>query len=87
MPAIARSVGCIDALRNDPFHLQSAGLFIKGPPATDLVIAVVHGRACIRQQNAKAFLPLLKRLCADGLAVEVKEIEQEKDERFTVPRI
>lgn len=53
---------------------------MEGPPAPDLVIAELKGGACIGQQFAEAFLPLRQRPHADGFAIEVEEIEQEKDE-------
>ena len=59
-------------------------MVVEGLPAPDLVIAEVQRRACARQQVAKALLPLPKRPRADGFAIEVEEIEQEKDESIAV---
>jgi hypothetical protein len=44
-------------------------------------------RACIRQQPAKTFFPLRNRHRGDRFAIEVEEIEQEKDESIAVPRV
>jgi hypothetical protein len=62
-------------------------MVVKGPPAAGLVIAEVQRRARARQQRAKALLPFFKRFRADGFAIEVEEIEQNKDERIAVARI
>jgi hypothetical protein len=59
----------------------------KGSPAPDLVIAEGQNRVRIRQHVAQPFLPLLKRSRCNGRAVEVDEIEQEKDECFGVARV
>jgi hypothetical protein len=47
----------------------------------DLVIAVVQGRRCIREQLGQPRLALDERPGAQILAVEVQKIEQEEDER------
>jgi hypothetical protein len=44
-------------------------------------------RACVRQKLPKALLPLVDRLLADGLAVEMEEVEQEEDKRLAVSRV
>ena len=46
----------------------------------DLVIAVVQGRARIRQQTGEPFLALDQRPWAQILAVEMQKAEQEEDE-------
>jgi hypothetical protein len=43
--AIARSIGRISSLRDDPFHSGGACLFIEGRAAPDLMIAVFAPRA------------------------------------------
>ena len=87
MPAIAGGAGRIGALGDDPFHFQGAGMVVEGLAMPDLMIAEVQGRASTGQQTTKALLPLLKRPRAKGFAVEVKEIEQEKDESGAVTGI
>ena len=62
-------------------------MIVKGPPAPDLVITEMQERVRMRQHLAQALLPLPEWSCRDGLAVEVKEVEQEKDERFGVTRV
>jgi predicted transcriptional regulator len=44
-------------------------------------------RTRLRQQGAKALLPLVERLQANRFAVEVEQVEQEKDERPGVARV
>jgi hypothetical protein len=44
----------------------------------------MKGRARTREQVAKTFFPLRKRHRTDGFAIEMEEIEQEKDECTTV---
>ena len=46
----------------------------------DLVIAIVQGRVCIRQQFGEPRLALDERPRIEILAVEVQKIEQEEDE-------
>jgi hypothetical protein len=87
VPAIAGGVRRIAALRNDPFQLQPARMPIEGPAASDLVIAELQRRPCLWQQRAEPFFPLLQRLGADSFAIEVEQIEQEKDKRLAVPRV
>ena len=57
---------------------------VEGLAAPDLMITDVQRRALSGQQNAKAILPLLKRPRVKGFAIEVEEIEQEKDERIAL---
>jgi hypothetical protein len=59
-------------------------MVVEGLAVSDLVIAEVQGRACIRQQPAQAFLAFHKRHRSDRFAIEVEEIEQEKDESAAV---
>ena len=59
-------------------------MVVESLAARDLVIAVVQRRALTGYQNAQALLPLLKRQRVDGFAIEVEEIEQEKDESTAV---
>jgi hypothetical protein len=80
-------IGRFGALRNDSFQLQATGILIKGLAAPDLVIAEVQRRARTRKQLAEALLAFRKRPRADGLAIEVQEIEQEKDQGLGVARI
>ena len=77
-------VGRVDPLRDDPFDFKRAGMIVEGPPVRDLVIAVVQTGTCIGQQGAKALLPLAERFRGDGFAIEVQDIEEEKDERVGV---
>jgi hypothetical protein len=51
------------------------------------VIAEVQRRTRVREQFAKAFLPIPKRQRVKGFAIEVEEIEQEKDESVAVTRV
>ena len=44
-------------------------------------------RTYVRQQGAQAFFPLCNRHRGDRFAIEVQEIEQEKDERFAVAAV
>jgi hypothetical protein len=85
--AIAGRVGRIGALRDDPLQLQGAGMVVEGPAAPDLMIAVLQRRAGVRQQFVEALLPLRKRPRADGLVIEVQEVEQEKDQGLGVARV
>jgi hypothetical protein len=59
-------------------------MIVESPPAPDLAIAEVQGRPDARQQHAQAFLSLRQRHRGDGFAIEMEEIEQEKDERAAV---
>jgi hypothetical protein len=59
-------------------------MVVEGLAAPDLMIAEMQGRALSGQHNAKALLALLKRPCAKGFAVEMEEVEQEKDESIAV---
>ena len=54
---------------------------MEGAALPSLVIAVMQGRARMRQQGSKPRLALDQRPRADVLAVEVQKIEQEKHER------
>jgi hypothetical protein len=51
------------------------------------MIAVLQGRACSRQERAKAYFPLLERARADGFPIEVEEVEQEKGKSVGVARV
>ena len=62
-------------------------MVVEGLAAPDLMITEVQGRALSGQQNAKAILPLLKRPRAKGFAIEVEEIEQEKDESVALTEV
>ena len=53
----------------------------------DLVIAIVQGRVCIRQQFGEPRLALDERPRIEILAVEVQKIEQEEDERRRVAAV
>ena len=53
----------------------------------DLVIAIVQGRVCIRQQFGEPRLALDERPRIEILAVEVQKIEQEEDQRGRVAAI
>ena len=53
----------------------------------DLVIAIVQGRVCIRQQFGEPRLALDERPRIEILAVEVQKIEQEEDERGGVAAV
>ena len=70
----------MDPLRDNPFHFQSAGMVVERPAAPDLVIAEMQRRARARQQRAQALFPFRNRHRGDRFAIEVEEIEQEKDE-------
>ena len=59
-------------------------MIVESPPAPDLVIAEMQRRACIRQQNAQALLALPKWHRGNRLAIEMEEVEQEKDESAAV---
>jgi hypothetical protein len=59
-------------------------MLIEGPAAPDLMIAELEWRARAQQQVAKALLPLREWPRADGFAIEVEEIKQEKDESVAV---
>ena len=50
----------------------------------DPVIAEMQGRAYIGQQRAQAFLALRNRHRGGRFAIEMEQIEQEKDERLAV---
>ena len=60
-------------------------MVVDGPAAPDLMIAELKGDARMRQQFAEAFLPLRKRPRADGFAIEVEEVKQEKNKSIAVP--
>jgi hypothetical protein len=62
-------------------------MVVESPPAPDLVIAEVQRRAYIGQQEAQGFLPLRKLQRGNRFAIEVEEIEQEKDESAAVASI
>jgi hypothetical protein len=62
-------------------------MVVEGLPAPDLVIAEMQEPACVREQGAKAFFPLLQRPRAKGLAIEMEEIEQKEDQRLGVTRV
>jgi hypothetical protein len=85
--AIARRVGRIDLLRDDPFYFQGAGAVVKGLPVADLVIAVVQRRACLQKERLKALLPIPKMQRVDGFAIEVEEIKQEKHQSVAVAAV
>src|SRR3984893_10591155 len=51
---IAGRIRGIDPLRDDPFQLQGAGMFVELPAAPDLVIAELQGRTRRRQQRPEA---------------------------------
>src|SRR5580700_808630 len=55
--------------------------------ASDLVIAELQRQACVRQKLPKALLPLVDRLRADSLAVEMEKVKQEEDKRLVIPRV
>jgi hypothetical protein len=57
------------------------------PAAPDLVVAELQRRTCLRQKLPKPLLPLLDRLRTDSLAVEMQQVEQEKDECLAVPGV
>jgi hypothetical protein len=59
-------------------------MVIESPPAPDLVIAELKWGARMRQQFAEVLLLLGKRPRADGFAIEVQKVEQEKDQGFGV---
>ena len=54
---------------------------------SELVIAVLQRRACIRQQTSKALLSLHQRPRADRFAIEIEKIEQKEYEGIGVARI
>src|SRR5262249_58409032 len=81
------SWGTIAPFGDDPSDLRGAGMFVEGPPASDLVIAEMQRRPSPRQQGAKTFFPLRNRHRGDRFAIEVEEIEQEKDESAAVARV
>jgi hypothetical protein len=58
-------------------------MLIEGPAAPDLVLNC-RGELGLRQKLPKALLALPERPWADGRAVEMEEVEQEKDERIAV---
>src|SRR5262245_5501020 len=62
-------------------------MIVEGSPAPDLVIAEMQGRAYIRQQPAQPFLAFRNRRRGDRFAIEVEEIEKEKDESAAVPGV
>ena len=51
------------------------------------MIAELQRRACVRQKLPKALLPLVDRLRADSLAVEMEKVKQEEDKRLAIPRV
>ena len=59
-------------------------MILEAPPAPDLVIAEVQRRGRTRQQHAQTFLALRKRHGGNRGAIEVKQIEKEKDESAAV---
>src|SRR5262249_61433770 len=73
--AIAGGVRRVASLRNDPFEIQRARLLIESPAAPDLVIAELKRRSRVRQQRPEPFLPVYERSRADGLAIEMQQIE------------
>jgi hypothetical protein len=62
-------------------------MLAKGPATPDLVIAALERRAPSRHRRAKKFLPLLDRLRTNGLAIEMKKVEGEKDEGIAVASV
>jgi len=59
-------------------------MLVEIPAAPGLIIAVLKRRTRLRQERAKTFLPLVERPSAGGFAIEVEQVEQEKDERLGV---
>jgi hypothetical protein len=85
--AIAGRVARVGPLRDNPFQLQGARMLVETPATPGLIVAVFKRRKRPRQQRAKTLLPYFKRLRADGFAVEMEQVEQEKDERLAVARV
>jgi hypothetical protein len=85
--AVAGRIRRIDAFRNDALDMHRAGFLVESWALPDDMVAVMQARRGVREQAAEPLFALDERPRPEIVAVEVKEIEQEEDERRRVAAV